>query len=413
MKILYFHQHFSTPKGAVGIRSYEMARRLVKRGHEVVMVCGSYTGGQTGLTQEFRRGVRKGKVNGIDVVEFELCYSNSDSFAKRTLLFFRFALKSIKIALVEKYDLVFATTTPLTASIPGIFAKWLRRKPFVFEVRDLWPELPRAMGVITNPLILWGMGLLEWVAYKSADRLIALSPGIKRGITRFGESDSKAILIPNGCDLDIFSNKDNRNSRLKWRPEQVKDSDFMAVYSGTHGRANGLVAVIEVAKILKEKARDDIKLVLIGQGADKNDLEKLAEEKQLNNVIFLDPVDKAKLAGLLNASDLGLQLLANVPSFYYGTSPNKFFDYLAAGLPVLTNYPGWVADIINESCCGVAVSPDDPKLFANTLIELSSDGSRLKTLGRAASKLAKSKFDRKQLSAKFAIWLESTAGQTV
>jgi len=154
MKILYFHQHFSTPKGSAGIRSYAMAQSLIRNGHQVTIVCGSFGAGQTGLTEPFKNGVRQGNVDGIDIIEFELPYSNSLSFLKRILIFLSFAFKSIKVAFTEHYDVLFATTTPLTAGIPGVFAKWLRRKPFVFEVRDLWPELPKAMGVIKNPIVL-------------------------------------------------------------------------------------------------------------------------------------------------------------------------------------------------------------------------------------------------------------------
>ena len=121
MKVLYFHQHFSTPDGATGIRSYEMARHLIKKGHKVLMVCGSYQGAASGLSVPFKHGSRRGMVNNIEVLEFELPYSNSDSFLRRFGLFIRFALKSIKVALTEKYDLLFATTTPLTAGLPGIF----------------------------------------------------------------------------------------------------------------------------------------------------------------------------------------------------------------------------------------------------------------------------------------------------
>ena len=124
MKILYFHQHFSTPKGSAGIRSYAMAQSLIRNGHQVTMVCGSFGAGQTGLTEPFKSGVRKGNVDGIDIIEFELPYSNSLSFLKRILIFLSFAFKSIKVAFTENYDVLFATTTPLTAGIPGIFAKW-------------------------------------------------------------------------------------------------------------------------------------------------------------------------------------------------------------------------------------------------------------------------------------------------
>lgn len=400
MKILYFHQHFSTPKGSSGIRSYAMAQTLIKNGHQVTMVCGSFGAGQTGLAQPFVKGARRGVVDGIEIIEFELPYSNSMSFLQRVKIFFSFAFKSIKVALTEKYDVVFATTTPLTAGIPGIAAKWLKRKPFVFEVRDLWPELPKAMGVIKNPVILSLMSILEWVSYRSADRLIGLSPGIVQGITKRGVAPEKVALIPNGCDLNIFAGEHE-----SWRPAQVAESDLMAIFTGTHGLANGLDAVIAVATELKKRQRDDIKLVLVGDGMKKKDLQLQAQKLELNNVVFHDPVNKDKLAGLMASADLGLQILANIPAFYYGTSPNKFFDYIAAGLPVLNNYPGWLAEMIEEKQCGFSVPPESPERFADALEKAADNREELKKMGVRAQELAREEFDRVKMSQQFSEWV--------
>ncbi len=404
MKVLYFHQHFSTPKGSVGIRSYEMAQRLIERGHQVTMVCGSYGGGETGITTPFIKGRRRGIVDGIDIIEFDLAYSNSDGFLKRVVTFVKFALRSIGLVFTERYDLVFATTTPLTAGIPGIFARWFRRKPFVFEVRDLWPELPKAMGVIKNPLVLTAMSFLEWVSYRSANRCIGLSPGIVEGMAKRGVSQESIALIPNGCDLDIFT-----NPQAPWRPDGVDENDLMAVFAGTHGIANGLDAALNAAAVLKSRNRNDIKLVLIGQGKLKPALQARAERETLDNVIFHDPVNKEQLAGLMAATDLGLQLLANVPAFYYGTSPNKFFDYIAAGLPVLNNYPGWLAGMISEHGCGFAIPPEQPDVFADVLEQAADDRDALKRMGMNARKLAERDFDRGKLGGQFVDWLERAA----
>ncbi|MEG0868747.1 MAG: glycosyltransferase family 4 protein [Hafnia sp.] len=401
MRVLYFHQHFSTPQGAVGIRSYEMARRLISQGHQVTMVCGSYGGGMTGLTVPFVAGKRVGLVDGIDVIEFDLSYSNSDGFLKRAASFLKFALRSIGVAMTARYDLVFATTTPLTAGIPGICARWLRRKPFVFEVRDLWPELPKAMGVIKNPLILGAMSVLEWVSYRSAHRLVGLSPGIVEGIVKRGVPASKVAMIPNGCDLGIFN-----TPVQSWLPKGVSPGQLMAIFAGTHGMANKLDAVLDTAQVLKQRGRDDIRLVLIGQGKLKPALMKRAQTEGLDNVIFHDPVNKERLSGLMASADIGLQVLANVPAFYYGTSPNKFFDYIAAGLPVLNNYPGWLAKMISEEDCGFAVPPDDPEVFADALISAADDRESLKAKGARGRELAMRKFDRKLLSCQFVTWLE-------
>ena len=411
MKVLYFHQHFSTPRGSTGIRSYEMARRLVARGHKVTMVCGSYGGGHTGLAGPFTRSRRTGIVDDIEIIEFDLSYSNADGFLTRSVTFLRYALRSIGLALTCRYDLLFATTTPLTAGLPGIAARWLRGKPFVFEVRDLWPELPREMGVITNPVVLWAMGLLEWASYRSAHRLIGLSPGIVEGIVRHGVSSEQVALIPNACDLAIFSASPGESSGrvaadIAWRPDGVRESDLMAIFTGAHGIANGLDAVLDSALVLKQRGRDDIKIVLVGEGKLKPTLEARAKNQGLSNIIFLNPVNKARLAGLMARADLGLQILANVPAFYYGTSPNKFFDYIAAGLPVLNNYPGWLAGLIEQHQCGIVVQPDDPDAFADALVRAADDRSALTVMGRNARSLATDEFNRDKLAAQFADWLE-------
>jgi glycosyltransferase involved in cell wall biosynthesis len=400
MKIIYFHQHFSTPKGSAGIRSYEMARRLLAHGHQVTMVCGSYGGGETGLTDPFQGGRRRGTVDGIDIIEFDLAYSNADGFIRRAMTFVKFALRSIALALTERYDVLFATTTPLTTGIPGIVARWLRGKPFVFEVRDLWPELPRAMGVIRNPLVLWAMGVLEWASYRSAHRLIGLSPGIVDGIAHRGVSPDRIASVPNGCDLDIFA-----TPVQPWRPAQVQATDLMAVFAGTHGMANGLEALLDAAAELKRRGRDDIKLLLIGQGKLKSGLQARAERDGLSNVVFHDPVNKARLAGLMASTDVGLQVLANVPAFYYGTSPNKFFDYIASGLPVLINYPGWLAEMIEKHQCGFAVQPDNPVAFADALEQAAADRSALKLMGQRGLSLARAQFARQALADKWVKWV--------
>lgn len=408
MNILYFHQHFSTPKGSTGIRSYEMAKRLIHHGHSVTMVCGTYGGGETGLESEFFGGKREGFVDGIRIIEFDLAYSNSDGFLKRSITFVKFALKSIGLAFTEKYDVLFATTTPLTAGIPGIFARWLRGKPFVFEVRDLWPELPKEMGVIKNPVILGLMSLLEWASYRSAHRCIGLSPGIVEGIKKRGVPADKIAMVPNGCDLSIFT-----QPREPWRPKGVAQEDLMAIFTGTHGMANGLDAVLDVAMELQSRGRNDIKLVLVGQGKLKPQLEAKAQEMQLNNVVFHPPVNKQKLAGLMASADVGMQVLANIPAFYYGTSPNKFFDYISAGLPVINNYPGWLAGMIEDSQCGFAVAPENPQAFANALEQAADNLETLIKMGASARQLAENQFDRQLLADKWVQWVVGTAQSEV
>jgi len=353
------------------------------------------------LTNDFAKGRRDGIVDDIHIIEFDLAYSNNTGFLQRSWIFFIFALRSVGLVFSEKYDLVFSTTTPLTAGIPGIFARWFCRKPFVFEVRDLWPELPREMGVVKNPVILWAMDVLEWVSYRSAYRLIGLSPGIVKGIERRGIKGQHIAMIPNGCDLNIFAGKVQA-----FRPEGVADSDLMAIYTGTHGIANGLDAIIDAAKELKKRKVNNIKLILVGDGKLKAGLVERVKNEKLNSVIFLDPMDKKKLSSIMAGADVGIQCLANVEAFYYGTSPNKFFDYISAGLPILNNYPGWLSDIIKEHKCGFSVLPNDAEAFCDALQHAQCNREELSLMGKAAQVLAKSNFNRADLANEFVEWLE-------
>lgn len=405
MRVLYFHQYFSTPSGSTGTRSYEMAQSLITRGHEVTVVCGSGRMSSTGLAGKPVKGTRRGKVDGIDIIELDLPYSNYDSFLKRSWIFLLFAWQSIGLALSLKYDLLFATSTPLTAGIPGIFATLLRRKPFVFEVRDLWPELPREMGVITNPVILWAMGVLEWMSYHSARGCIGLSPGIVQGINRRGISPDRVAMVPNGCDLEMF----NPLFGDVLRPDGVGEGDFVAVFTGAHGIANGLDAVLDVAKVLTERRRNDIRLVFIGDGKLKPALVARAEREGLVNCLFIDSVSKLKLTAYLRGADAGLMLLANVPAFYYGTSPNKFFDYIAIGLPVLNNYPGWLAGMIKDNNCGLAIEPDNPIAFADALEKMADNPLLRKEMSSNARNFAVKEFDRAKLGNNFVNFLERMA----
>ena len=407
MKVIYFHQYFCTPEGNAGIRSYEMAKHLVEQGHHVTMVFVESPRLKSPLEgNPYKKGKRRGSYEGIDLIEFNLAYNNKLSILARSLLFIRYSLKSIRLVFKEDFDIVFATSTPLTAGIPGIVMKILgKKRPFVFEVRDLWPELPREMGVIKNKFLLWSMGVLERLSYNKADACIALSPGIKEGIVKRLSKEKPVYLIPNGCDLELF--KPGSCSRTII-PGCTKD-DFIAVFIGAHGMANGLDAALDAAVVLKEDPSfKRIKIVLIGDGKLKNNLLSRAKGEGLDNVLFLDPVPKKHLLSYLQAADMGLMLLANVPAFYYGTSPNKFFDYISAGLPVLNNYPGWLAGMIESNQIGVVVPPDDAKAFAEALKVLSMDSKRLKEMSKKAREFAETEFDRNKLAHVFEEVLSST-----
>lgn len=408
MRVIYFHQHFSTPKGAGGIRSYEMARNLLAHGHSVTMVCGSNVLADTGLEGEQKNGLRRGCVDGINVIEICLPYSNYDRLTKRAMIFLKFALRSIKIAMREDYDVLFATSTPLTSSIPGIVIRILKpKKKFVFEVRDLWPELPKAMGVVTNPVVLGALWGLEQLSYATMNAGVALSPGIRKGMQMHFGAGKTVTMIPNGCDLELLRPRAFDADCDKDTIPVLPKNGVRCIFTGAHGIANGLDAVLDAAVVLKKMKRPDIHLILIGDGKLKPALKKRAAREGLDNCLFLDPISKLKLAKLLRRVDIGMMILDNVPAFYYGTSPNKFFDYISCGLPVLNNYPGWLADLISEHQCGIAVPPEDPEAFAEALIRLSDNPALRKQMGENSRRLAESQFSRRLLADRMVSFLEA------
>ena len=401
MKVLYFHQHFTTPEGSSGTRSYEFAKALIAKGHKVTMVCGRSDRSGLDLPYDGRKGLYRGVIDGIDVIALPLAYSNSDGVAKRLLTFVRFAWKSVGIALSEECDLVFATSTPLTAAIPGIVARWFRRKPFVFEVRDLWPELPRAMGM-KNPVLLGGMWVLEGLAYRSSIACVGLAPGIVEGIVRRSPDNHTIALIPNGCDLELF----HPGLKAPIDLPGIAPGDFVAGFTGAHGRANGLDAILDMAAVLKRRGAANIKILLVGDGSEKPRLIARAKAEGLDNVVFHPPMPKRKLAVLTASLGCGLMTLDNIPAFYRGTSPNKFFDYLAAGIPIVNNYPGWLADMIRDNGLGEAVPPANPEAFADALQRLAVDPKGCVRMGRNARQFGATAFSRVKIAASFTCAIE-------
>lgn len=407
MHVAYIHQHFSTPRGATGTRSYEMSRQLIDAGHRVTLVCGVYDSGDLGdkLTQR----VNEFEVDGIRLNCIAEPYGNDMSFMRRLKAFGSFARTATRIVRRLDADLVVASSTPLSVGLPGMKGAKALGVPFVFEVRDLWPAIAQEIGVLKNPALIWWAHRLERRIYSAADRIIALAPGMKEGICQTGYPADRVTLIPNGCDLQLF----RPSSDPLDDPRFGAPDDFRLVFTGAHGMANGLDAVLDAAVDLKRRGTHGVRLILIGRGRLKSQLMQRAHQEGLDDwVTFLDPMPKQQLAEILPRMDVGMMILRNLPGFYYGTSPNKFFDYLASGLPVLNNYPGWVADMIDEHKCGIAVPPDDPGALADAVIHLRDHIDDRAEMGRNARQLGVAKFDRLQLAAQFVRVLEQAYGQS-
>jgi len=392
MNIVYVHQHFSTARGHTGTRSYDFARYLVARGHRVTVVTGVY--GASDLAEmALERRVTHRTIDGIDLCIINIRHDNKQAFWRRIASFLAFmAVSTIEVLKIRDADVVFATSTPLTTGLPGTLARWLRGVPFVFEVRDIWPESVVQAGGLRNPLLRIPAYWAERIFYRAATRIVAVSRRMADWIRgTLGPRGDKVSAIYLGTDIPLFS---QAQPDLGWRRSHGLEGKFVAVYAGAHGRVNALGWVLKAAAILKADPR--LRIVMIGDGLLKAALMVQARAEGLDNVVWLDPVPKEKLPGILKACDLGLMTLENVPLFNT-VCPNKFMDYLASGLPVLVNFGGEVADFCREESCGVVVPPEDPKGMAQAIAELAADPARSREMGRRGQALAVRQFDRRLL----------------
>ncbi len=384
MHVLYIHQYFQTREQAGGTRSYEFARHLVEAGHNVTVLSGAmqYYSGTT--PERYRRKLLlREVVDGIDVVRVGIPFSYKRGFISRNLGFLYFMVASTMAGLwTRSIDVIFATSTPLTVGVPAYLLSRMKRVPFIFEVRDLWPESAVAVGVLRSRVLITVAEWAEAFFYRKAIVVIALTRGIWRALRDKGVPQEKLQLITHGADVDLFKplSKDNAV-----RAELGLQGKFVAVYSGAHGLANGLEVVIETARLLRETT--GVAFLMAGDGAAKENLVRLADDYGLRNVIFLDPRPRSQLPEVLAAADLCLMILRNVPSFQTAC-PNKLFDYLAAGRPVLVNFPGEVKEMLQDTDAGIFVQPDDPHGMAQAILQLKGDPARCTEMGQRARALA-------------------------
>lgn len=402
LRVLYLHQHFSTPAGATGTRSFALARALAARGHAVSVACGGYDGACTGLDGRFRRGRREGRVGGFRVVEFAIPCGNAQGFAARGGAFLRYAARASALALSAPWDVVVASSTPLTVALPALLAQAARGTPFVFEIRDPWPELPRAMRI--GPPLLWpALDRLADAACRNAAAVVALSDGMAETAVAHGADPDAVCVVPNGADLDLFGPQ-----IPPWRPEVARPHEALAVYAGAHGRANGLDLLLRAAALLRAEGVP-LRLLLVGEGSEKPCLMAEAAAAGLDNLSFLDPLPKPRLAALLAGSQIGVQCLAPVPEFAEWTAPNKLMDYLAADLPVVAAMEGRAARLLAEGPCGIATPPGDAPALAAALAALAASPARRGALGAAARAQAVRRWDRRLLAARFCAVVEGAA----
>lgn len=380
MKILYIHQHFQKEKGAT--RSYEFSKYFLKQGHSVTLITGT--------------GMSETTVEGLEVLSTETEYNQKMSKWLRIKAFGQFMIESFKLGMRQRsVDVIYATSTPLTVGLVGLALSKIKRVPFIFEVRDVWPDVPVKLGYLKNRFLIKMLSCLEKQLYRHATEIIALSPAMKENILAKEVTKEKIHVVEN------LANNDAMNRVIAKIPGSLAvkswmENRFVVVHPGTMGEVNGLQHLLHIARKMKDKSH--IGFLLIGEGSEKAKLQQQVVEYGLNNVLILDEMPKKDVQSFIKCCDLGAMTVKDA-RILWDNSANKFFDFLAAGLPVILNYQGWQHDILVKSGAGAGFLYTDEAGYCQFIEELAQDKTRYHKAQYASKRLSED-YDAERLASR-------------
>ena len=385
MKILIFYQYFGTPSGSWSTRFYEFARRWVQAGHEVTIVTAPYEKSDI----KAKGFISRQTIEGINLVVINTPDSNRVSILKRAFNSVVFSITSSYFALTQKTDLVISSSGPITIGIPGLLAKFFRRKPFIFEIRDLWPGGGIEMGKIKNKRLIHLALSFEKLLYNNANLVVACSGGQKNNIQK-RYSNVKCVTIPHGSDLELFD--------IKKTNSEISADAKLFTHIGSLGFIHNCKLILEAAHIIKKSGREnDIKIIFIGDGAERNALELIKRNLELNNIEFWGLLPKKELPKWVKSSRA--TLFTTLDNETQNTScPNKIFDSFAAGVPIIQTTTGWIKELIEKENCGINVSPNNPKELADAILKMADDEILHEKLSVNAGRVARTLFNRDVLA---------------
>lgn len=394
--ILLIHQAFASLDEPGGTRHHEFARLLAKKGFRVTIVASpvSYLTGQTKAEIPNKTQGDPGSSQ-VTILRAYTYPALHRSYVHRTFSFISFMISSFIVALrVKDVDLVWGTSPPIFQGITAWLIARIKRAPFLFEVRDLWPAFAEAIGLLRNPLLIHTARWLERFLYQHADMVIVNSPGFIQHVQ--GRGARRVELISNGSDADMFDPQDRGQ---EFRRAHKWENRFIALYAGAHGISNDLDILLQAAALLRD--RSDILIVLLGDGKEKPRLVEAARNLRLDNICFLPPVSKKEMSHALAAADACIAILKPVP-LYATVYPNKVFDYMAAGRPVILAIPGVIKDLLNDAQAGICIQPGDPTALMQAIVYLADHPEEAKRMGKNGRRCVETFFDRPLLADRFA-----------
>jgi len=387
MHILLIHQAFAAVNEPGGTRHHELARYLVQRGHRVTIIASSVSY----ITGAAPPKLSDEQDEGITIIRAYVYQAHHKSFVHRVFAFVSFMVSSFMMGLrIKNVDLIWGTSPPIFQGITAWSLSRLKRIPFLFEVRDLWPAFAISVGVLKNGMLIRVSEWLERFLYRSADRVMVNSPAYVEHVRGLGAK--RVELLPNGADSGMF---DPAKKGAFFRESHSLKSKFVVLYAGAHGMSNDLGVVLDAAKIVEDDP--NIQIVLLGDGKEKPNLQAQAAEMGLKNLSFISSVPKTEMAEALAATDACIAILKSI-EMYKTTYPNKVFDYMAAGRPVVLAIDGVIREVVEAAECGIFADPGDATALANAIKTLAADPARSQEMGLSGRRYIEEHFDRAALA---------------
>ncbi|EAZ96269.1 glycosyltransferase [Flavobacteria bacterium BAL38] len=408
MRILLLHQYYLEEDDHGGSRWNEITKQWVENGHNVQVIAGMMHYNSSEKKVEYKgKWFKKKKQGSIEVMRCHVSETYNSNFIGRLWAYFSFVFSSLWAGLFKvggKYDVIIVSSPPLFIGISGYLISLLKRTPFVFEIRDLWPESAIDTGVVTNGLIIKLAYALEKFIYKKATLINVLTPAFRNTlIEKKGINPEKIIFIPNAADFTLSDDLLKDFDVNQFKKEHDLEEKFIITYVGAHGVANHLDQVLETGKLVEDT---NVLFLLIGDGMEKKRLIESAKSNNIINVRFINPVPKAEVFKYILASDMGASVLKNVETFKTVYS-NKTFDYMSCKKPILMAIDGVSRELVEEANAGVFIEPENPKDFALKIKEYLSNPEKGIAQGESGYSFAKQNFDRTVLADKYISLIQS------
>jgi len=398
MHLLFLTDNFPPEVNAPASRTFEHCKEWVKAGHNVTIITCAPNFPHGKLYKGYENKLyQKEEMEGIVVIRVWSYITANEGIVKRTLDYISYMVSStIASVFVKKPDIVIGTSPQFFTACGAYLASRFKRCPFVFELRDLWPESIKAVGAVKDSLLIRVFKKLEYFLYRKADRIISVTHSFKEVLIANGVSSEKIDVITNGVDLSHFKPMEKD---LKLIDRYQLHGKFVAGYVGTHGMAHALHTIVDCAEIIQQTDKEDkFRFLLLGAGAAKQSLIRIAKEKSLKNIIFIDPVPKAEVIRYWSILDVSIIHLKKTDLFK-SVIPSKLFECMGMGVPVLHGVEGESADIVKKEKAGITFEPENAQELAAILKKFEEDTQLLALLKTNTSKAAFN-YDRNKLARK-------------